>query len=198
MGTRTATLGVLLSGTGRTLANLIDHIRRGSLPARVGMVLASRECPGAAIARHAGIPVVVEPGRLPAARLESILQHHGVDLVVLAGYLHLVSIPESYRGRIVNMHPALLPSFGGPGMYGERVHRAVLDSGAPTSGCTVHLCGEAYDTGPIVLQRTCPVLPGDTPETLAARVFALEREAYPEALAMLIRRLPAAAHEARS
>lgn len=191
MRTHEATLAVLLSGTGRTLDNLLAHIRRGTLPARVGLVLASRECPGAAIARSAGIPVLVEPARLSAARLESALRQHDIDLVVLAGYLHLVSIPESYRGRVVNMHPALLPAFGGPGMFGLRVHRAVIDAGAHTSGCTVHLCGDEYDTGPILLQRSCPVLPGDTPETLAARVFELEREAYPEALATLIRQLPA-------
>ncbi|MFN0132847.1 MAG: phosphoribosylglycinamide formyltransferase [Phycisphaerales bacterium] len=189
MKTREAVLGVMLSGTGRTLENLLGHIRRGSLRARLGLVVASRECRGAQIARDAGVPVVVEPGRIAAQRLESLLLAHDIDLVVLAGYLQLVSVPRAFRGRVVNMHPALLPDFGGPGMFGRRVHEAVLAAGKRETGCTVHLCGDEYDTGPIVLQKTCPVLPGDTPDTLAARVFDLECQAYPEALGLLIRNL---------
>lgn len=185
-----ARLAVLISGGGRTLLNLQDHVERGTLPARIALVIASSdspEHPGASRARERGLHVEVIPGRIPRERLGAMLRAHGIDWVVLAGYLKLVEIPEAYRGRVVNIHPALLPRHGGPGMFGERVHRAVLASGDRESGCTVHLCDDRYDTGPIVLQRRCPVLPGDTPATLAARVFEEEKEAYPEALARLIR-----------
>jgi phosphoribosylglycinamide formyltransferase-1 len=172
----------MLSGSGRTLANLLGRIGRGDLPARVGVAIASRQCPGAQRARDANIPTLVMPGVIPAAELERALRAHGVELVALAGYLKLVDIPRAYEGRIANIHPALLPSFGGPGMHGRHVHEAVLASGARESGCTVHLVTAEYDRGPILLQRRCPVLPGDTPDTLAARVFAEECEAYPEAI----------------
>jgi len=106
--------------------------------------------------------------------------------VALAGYLKLFEIPDGFENRVTNIHPALLPSFGGKGMYGPNVHRAVIESGCRVSGCTVHLCDERYDTGPIITQLTCPVLESDTPETLADRVFALETEAYPSALRDLL------------
>jgi phosphoribosylglycinamide formyltransferase-1 len=108
---------------------------------------------------------------------------------VLAGYLKLVNIPPGYERRVVNIHPALLPGFGGAGMYGHRVHEAVLASGDGESGCTVHFCDEVFDRGPIILQKRCPVLPGDTPDMLAARVFDLECRAYPEALQLLFSRV---------
>lgn len=183
----TARLAVMLSGGGRTLLNLLDVIERGELAATIPLVIASRECVGADRARRAGIETRVVPGDITAERLAAILDEHRIDWVVLAGYLRRVRIPAKYRGRVVNIHPALLPDFGGPGMYGHHVHRAVLDAGVRESGCTVHLCDDAYDQGPIVLQRRCPVLPDDTVESLAARVFALECEAYPEALRRLIR-----------
>lgn len=181
-----ARLAVLISGGGRTLANLLQHIDAGGLDASVVLVIASKECPGAQRARERGIPTQVVPGVIPAETLASLLEQHRADLVVLAGYLKLVNIPRGYEGRVVNIHPALLPDFGGPGMYGQRVHEAVLRSGVTLSGCTVHLCDEVYDRGTILLQKTCPILPTDTPETLAARVFELERQAYPEALQNLI------------
>lgn len=179
-------IAVMLSGSGRTLANLCDRIGAGDLPARVAVVIASKECPGAQRARDRGIPTIIEPGVLPADRLDSILREHGAQWVALAGYLKMVNIPHAFEGRVVNIHPALLPAFGGPGMYGDRVHRAVLAHGCKIAGCTVHLCDERYDTGPIVLQRACEVRDDDTPESLAARVFELEQQAYPEALAALI------------
>lgn len=179
-------LAVFVSGTGRTLRNLIARCADGSLPARVGLVVASRECGAVEVARDAGVPVVVRAGDFRADELDAVLKGHGVGWVALAGYLRLLPIPEDYRGRIVNIHPALLPEFGGSGMHGLHVHRAVLASGAGRSGCSVHICDDRYDTGPIVVQRECAVLPGDTPESLAARVFALELEAYPEALRLLI------------
>src|SRR5205814_1238565 len=137
-----ARLAVLLSGGGRTLANLLDQIGAGTLPATIELVIASRESPGAQRARDAGIPVQVIPGVIPAARLGALLREHRIDWAILAGYLKLVQVPPGYEGRIVNIHPALLPSFGGAGMYGERVHPAVLPSGATESGCTVHLVDE--------------------------------------------------------
>ena len=180
-------LAVMISGGGRTLVNLLDRIADGTLAARIPLVIASRECPGAQRARERGVgSVLVMPGRIPASRLEAVLAEHGIDWVVLAGYLHLLEIPPRYQGRVVNIHPALLPEFGGSGMHGRRVHEAVLASGRAESGCTVHLCDAEYDGGPIVLQKRCPIFPGDTPEALAARVFELELKAYPEALRMLL------------
>jgi len=179
-------LAVMVSGTGRTLVNLAERIDAGDLNAQIALVIASRECPGADFARERGFTTVVERGVIPQERLEELLSGAGVSWAALAGYVRKVEIPETYRNRIANIHPALLPSFGGEGMYGARVHRAVLDAGCKVSGCTVHLCDERYDAGPIVAQRCCSVLEGDTAETLAARVFELEREVYPEALSMLM------------
>lgn len=184
--TAAANLAVLLSGGGRTLLNLLDRIDDGSLPARVTLVVASRECLGAERARQRGLTVRIEPGDIPIGRFESMLRDSGAAFAALAGYLRLVPIPAGFEDRILNIHPALLPSFGGSGLYGERVHRAVLGAGCKVSGCTVHLCDGRYDTGPILVQRACPVLHDDTPETLAARVFEEEKKAYPEALAALI------------
>lgn len=181
-----ARLAVLISGGGRTLANLHDRILAGALPAKIELVIASRECPGADLARARGLRTIIEPGRIPSERLLFLLRQVRADWVVLAGYLKYVEVPGEYRGRIVNIHPALLPAFGGRGMYGRRVHEAVLLSGARESGCTVHVVDEEYDHGPIILQKRCPVLPSDTPDTLAARVFELEKQALPEALAQLI------------
>jgi folate-dependent phosphoribosylglycinamide formyltransferase PurN len=175
----------MLSGGGRTMVNLCEAIERGELAAEIGLVVASKECGGAERARERGLATVVMPGVIAAERLGGVLRAHRIDWVVLAGYLKRVAIPEGYHGRVVNIHPALLPDFGGEGMYGGRVHRAVLASGARHSGCTVHLCDAEYDRGPIVLQRTCPVLPGDDEAALAARVFEEEKRAYPEALRRL-------------
>jgi phosphoribosylglycinamide formyltransferase 1 len=186
MHARPQRLAVMLSGAGRTLANLLEQSRTGRLPAQIALVIASRECPGTGIARAAGVEALVMPGVIPGAEFGRVLHERRIDLVALAGYLKLIQIPPEYRGRIVNIHPALLPDFGGPGMYGRRVHEAVLASARCESGCTVHLCDEHFDRGEIILQRRCPVLPGDTPETLADRVFELEKEAYPEALRRLL------------
>lgn len=179
-------IAVMLSGSGRTLENLAERIESGEVPATIAVVIASKECLGAQRARDRGIPTIVEPGVIPADRLEAIVREHGAQWVILAGYLKMVHIPRALESRVVNIHPALLPAFGGPGMYGDRVHRAVLDHGCKIAGCTVHLCDERYDTGPIVLQRACEVRPEDTPESLGARVFEIEKRAYPEAIAALI------------
>lgn len=162
--------------------NLADAIDDGRLDAAIVLVIASRPCRGADLARERGLKVTVASGDLSETEFATLLSEHHIDWVVLAGYLHLVSIPRSYEGRIINIHPALLPEFGGPGMFGRRVHEAVLASGATQSGCTVHLCDDRYDHGPIVAQAMCDVVPGDTPQTLAARVFKLECELYPQAL----------------
>ncbi len=181
-----ARLAVMLSGGGRTLANLLEKISAGELPASVVLVIASRECPGAQIARDAGIETIITPGVIAADELDAMLRSRGVEWVALAGYLQIVRVPSEYRGRVANIHPALLPKFGGPGMYGRRVHEAVLAAGERISGCTAHLCDDRYDTGPIVAQRCCEVHENDTPDSLAARVFALECEVYPRALRELI------------
>jgi phosphoribosylglycinamide formyltransferase 1 len=181
-----ARLAVLISGGGRTLSNIQDHIARGELRASISLVIASRGCAGADVARGLGLRVEVVPGEVPAAQLERLLSTHRIDLVVLAGYLKLLHIPTSYRGRVINIHPALLPKFGGMGMFGQRVHEAVLAAGEAETGCTVHFCDQAFDTGPIIVQRRCPVLPGDTPESLAARVFEAEKVAYPQAIRRVI------------
>ncbi len=184
-----ARLGVLLSGGGRTLLNLQREAIAGRLDASIVLVIASTECAGAARAREAGLNVRVIPGRIPGATLGALLREHRVDLVCLAGYLKLLEIPPGYEGRVLNIHPALLPKFGGPGMYGRHVHEAVLAAREKESGCTVHFCDARYDTGAVVLRRRCPVLPGDTPETLAARVFEEECRAYPEAIRRVLAEL---------
>jgi len=187
-----ARLAVFLSGGGRTFENLYRHFhpapggKAPASPASIRLVVASRECPGAELARRLGVPTAVIPGDIPADRLESILADAGAHWAVLAGYVRLLPTPPSLAGRIVNIHPALLPDFGGKGMYGRRVHEAVIAAGRRVSGCTVHLCTDEYDRGRILIQRTCPVYPDDTAETLAARVFEQELLAYPEALELLL------------
>lgn len=182
-------LGVLISGGGRTLKNISAHIEQGKLAAAIGAVISSGPTPGAEWARSAGH--VVELGRGPggmvdAAHLMQVVREQRLDYLVLAGYLKVVPIPPGFEERIVNIHPALLPSFGGKGMYGLRVHRAVLEAGCKVSGCSVHFVTEEYDRGPIIAQATCPVLDDDTPDALAARVFEAECRLYPRAIADLV------------
>jgi phosphoribosylglycinamide formyltransferase-1 len=177
---------VMISGGGRTLGYLKHACDEREIPARITGVVASRDCPGGEIARQLGIPVRVVAGEIPEAELERFVAEAGAAWVVLAGYLKKVRIPPSLVGRVVNIHPALLPKFGGAGMYGMHVHRAVLAARERESGCTVHFCDGAYDEGAIILQGRCPVLPGDTAETLAARVFEVECRTYPEALRMVL------------
>ncbi len=183
----TPRLCVMISGGGRTLLNLADHIERGTLEAEIAVVIASHHCAGVDRARTRGLQAIVMPGVPESSALERTLAEAAVDWVVLGGYLRLLRIAERYRWRFVNIHPALLPSFGGPGMYGMSVHRAVIDAGCRVSGCTVHLCDERFDHGPILAQRACEVSENDTPESLAARVFDLECALYPETLARLLR-----------
>ncbi|HUU31736.1 MAG TPA: phosphoribosylglycinamide formyltransferase [Phycisphaerae bacterium] len=186
---KTLRLGVFLSGGGRTLQNLLDHIRHGKLEAEVAAVIASRErIRGIELAKAAGLPThLVRPKDHPAVQaysdaLVKILDEARVDLVVLAGFLSYWIIPDRYLGRVVNIHPALLPAFGGEGMYGHHVHEAVLARGCKVSGCTVHFVNNTYDDGAIILQRAVPVYAEDTPDDVAARVFREECIAYPEAI----------------
>ena len=183
-------LGVLLSGGGRTMLNLLDRIRAGELAAEVATVVASRPCKGLERAREAGLPAhLVSRRRLSdtdaySAAITDLLVAAEVDLVCLAGFLSLWRLPPRYEGRAMNIHPALLPSFGGKGMYGRRVHEAVLAAGCKVSGCTVHFVTNEYDAGPIIVQRCVPVAEDDTSETLAERVFEQECIAYPRAISM--------------
>jgi phosphoribosylglycinamide formyltransferase 1 len=182
-------LGVLLSGSGRTLQNLLDRIDDGSLPARIQVVVSSHPgVKGLERAEKKKIPAVAvdykafadDRGFSEAVTRE--LDRHPIDLVIMAGFIRKYLFPKKYEGKVLNIHPALLPDFGGKGYHGERVHEAVLKSGAKESGCTVHVADLQYDKGPIILQKRVPVLAGDTVETLAARVFEAECEAYPEAI----------------
>lgn len=173
-------LAVLLSGSGRTLQNLIDRIGDGRLRATIAGVASDRD-------DAFGLQRAMEHGlegrhlREPSETW-SWLQELDVDLVILAGYLRLLPIVPEFHGRVLNIHPSLLPKHGGKGMHGDRVHQAVLKAGDSESGCTVHLCNERYDEGRVLLQARVPVLPKDTVASLAARVFAAECEAYPAAI----------------
>jgi phosphoribosylglycinamide formyltransferase-1 len=183
-------IAVLASGGGTNLQALLEHFdtlgekRAGD----VVLVASDRRDAGAlarATARRVPTAVIQTAGAAPGTQpLEAILGDHRVDLVALAGYLRLVprDVVERYRGRMVNVHPALLPAFGGAGMYGARVHQAVLDAGATVTGVTVHFVDQTYDRGPVIAQWPVPVLAGDTAASLAARVLRVEHVLYPLAV----------------
>jgi len=181
-------LAILLSGSGRTLENLIAEIEAGRLEASIEIVVASRgDVRGVEVARRAGIPTHVLPkSNTPLPNWSNAIFNAcravDADLVVMAGFLQLVEIPPDFVDRVINIHPSLLPAFGGKGFHGMHVHRAVLARGCTVTGCTVHVVDNEYDHGRILLQKTVPVLPEDTPESLAARVFAEECRALPEAI----------------
>ena len=184
-------IGVFASGRGSNFQAILDAIDQGILPARVSVLLSNKSDAGAfEIARAHSIPSVhlgqkqFADETLYAAAMLRVLKVYNVELIALAGYLKKIPtlVVREFQNRILNIHPALLPSFGGQGMYGHHVHEAVLASGAKLSGATVHLVDEEYDRGPIVLQKTVPVEEHDTPETLAARVLKVEHEIYPLAL----------------
>ena len=176
----------LLSGSGTTLENLCAHVDAGEVPAEVVLVVADRPgTQGLERARRRGIPTAVvdrrawrDPAAFDAA-VEGALRPAAPDLVVMGGFLSLWRVPADLRGRVLNVHPSLLPAFGGKGFYGDRVHRAVLESGVKLTGCTVHFVDDEYDRGPIVAQAAVVVEDDDTPETLAHRVQATERRLYP-------------------
>ena len=185
-------LVALVSGGGTTLQNLIDRVASGTLPAQIAGVVSSRaDAFGVTRAGRAGIPVSVvdaPPRRSRSGFADEVwaaVRGFAPDLVCFAGWLHLLPIPADFRHRVLNIHPSLLPAFGGKGMYGHHVHEAVLAYGARVTGCTVHFADDTYDTGPILVQKCVPVKDADTPDTLAARVFEAECEAYPEAIRLI-------------
>ncbi|MEW6511161.1 MAG: phosphoribosylglycinamide formyltransferase [Bacteroidota bacterium] len=190
-------IAVLGSGRGSNFRAILTAIQQGSIPdARICVVISNNSTAGILeIARANAIPAVhLSQKQFPdenafADAMLSTLQQHGADFIALAGYMKRVptSVVAAFRKRIVNIHPALLPRFGGAGMYGMHVHEAVLAAGETVSGATVHYVDEEYDHGAVILQRTVPVRPGDTPESLAERVLAVEHELYPEALRRLAR-----------
>ena len=182
-------LAVLLSGSGTTLQNLLDRSADGRLKARVVQVVSNRaDAYGLERARAAWVPTAVVERKGYgsreefSARIFDLCRRADADLVCLAGFLQLILVPDDFLGRVLNVHPALIPAFCGKGYYGRHVHEAVLTYGAKVSGCTVHFADNQYDHGPIILQRVVPVLDDDTPDTLAARVHEQENEAYPEAI----------------
>jgi phosphoribosylglycinamide formyltransferase-1 len=184
-------IALFASGRGSNVEAILRAVQSEQLPARVVLLLSNRPNAGALeVARSFAIPAVyLSPTQFPreeayVERLLALLNEYEVDLIALAGYLKKIParVIERYRNRIVNIHPALLPKFGGAGMYGRHVHEAVLAAGENISGATVHLVDEEYDRGPILMQKTVRVLPGDTPETLAARVLEVEHVLYPQVL----------------
>jgi phosphoribosylglycinamide formyltransferase-1 len=184
-------LAVFVSGRGSNLEAIFKAIESGGLDAEVGIVASSSSEAGAlGVATAKGVPTTVfsskmiPPDQSLADFMLNRLADHGIDFIALAGYLKKIpdEVIAAFHNRILNIHPALLPSFGGPGMYGHHVHEAVLARGCKVSGATVHLVNEVYDQGPIVAQRCVPVENGDTPDTLAARVIAVEHQIFPEAL----------------
>lgn len=185
-------VAILISGGGTTLRNLIHKIRAGQLHARIVLVISNNpNSRGLAFAEEAGIPYAVVDSKASASTeaLSTMIFHHcrqaGAELVAMGGFLKQLIIPEDFANRVTNIHPALIPAFCGKGYYGHHVHEAVLAYGAKISGCTVHFADNQYDHGPVILQKPVAVLESDTPDTLAARVFEAECEAYPEALELI-------------
>ena len=185
-------IAVLISGGGTTLRNLIQKIEAGSRSVEILLVVSSTpKAGGLQFARAAGIPsLVVRRRDFPSqddfsAEIFDRCRQAGVDLVVLGGFLKMLTVPDDFANRVLNIHPALIPSFCGDGMYGHFVHEAVLDYGAKVSGCTVHFADNQYDHGPVIMQKAVPVRDDDTPQTLAARVFEAECQAYPEVLNLI-------------
>jgi len=180
-------LGVLLSGSGRTLQNLLDRVVAGRLQGCIAGVASDRDD---AFGLQRALEHGVEARHLKdPSETWAWIEELDCDLVLLCGYLRLLPIVPEFEGRVLNIHPALLPEFGGKGMYGEHVHRAVLEAGRRESGCTVHLCDNEYDHGRVLVQARVPVLADDTATSLAARVFAAECEAYPAAVNLRWREL---------
>ena len=185
-------VAVLISGSGRTLKNFITLAAEDPRPIDIRLVLSST--PKASGLQHAGEAEIATKifKRSEAAsdedygqRIFAACREAEVDYVLMAGFLKLVPVPKDFSGRVVNIHPSLLPAFGGQGMYGNHVHQAVLDAGVKITGCTVHLVDNQYDQGPILWQQPVPVFDDDTADTLADRVFEAEKEAYPHVLKLL-------------
>jgi phosphoribosylglycinamide formyltransferase-1 len=189
-------LAVLISGSGRTLKNFIDLAAEDKLPVDIRLVVSSSPTAGGLqFAAEVGIPTRVvqrqnfEAGKAGDAAFGDAIfaacRAANVDYVAMAGFLKLAPVPVDFVGRVVNIHPSLIPSFCGHGMYGDRVHQAVIDAGVKVTGCTVHFVDNEYDRGPIIWQQPVPVFEDDTADTLGKRVFECEKEAYPHVLQML-------------
>lgn len=173
-------MAVLLSGSGRTLDNFHERIQKGTLHAEIAVVVSNQEkALGLEKAKRYGYPAFFAQDN---DLINHILADYPIDLIVLAGYLKLYTPPPALERAVLNIHPALIPSFCGAGFYGHHVHEAVKAKGCTVSGCTVHFANESYDQGPIVLQRCVNLIDSDTPDDIAARVFAAECETYPEAI----------------
>jgi len=188
-------LAAFASGRGSNFAAILECLERKSLPANYMVLISDKPHPAAAdLALNRGITFVhLNPKGFDAPeeyakRLLRELETYRVDWITLAGYLKLIpsEVVRRYRGRIMNIHPALLPMFGGPGMYGEKVHQAVIESGVKVSGATVHIVDEEFDRGPIVLQESVPVCYEDTAETVAHRVLEVEHRIYPQAVELAV------------
>jgi phosphoribosylglycinamide formyltransferase 1 len=186
---KTLNLAILISGSGTTLQNIIDRINDNDLNARIQVVVCnSPDAYGIKRAEKNSIPTAIvqrkdhnQSETFSNAIIEEI-EKYSVDLIILAGFLHLFKIPETYAGKVMNIHPGLIPSFCGKGYYGHHVHKAAIESGVKISGCTVHFVDNEYDRGPIIIQRTVHVNSDDTPDILAQKVFKEECIAYPEAI----------------
>ena len=185
-------IAVLISGGGTTLRNLLQKRAAGELAAEVVLVISSDpDARGLRYAVEANIPTCIVQRNAcdtPQAFSDAVFsrcREAGVRLVVMGGFLKHVLIPADFENRVTNIHPGLIPAFCGRGMYGHRVHEAVLDYGVKVSGCTIHFVDDHYDHGPVILQRVVPVEEDDTPERLAARIFEAECEAYPEAINLI-------------
>ncbi len=189
---------VFASGSGSNFQAIIDAVEANSIDARItGLITNNSNIQAIDRASNAGIPSrVILPSQYSDSTafglaILDVLEEWKPDLIVLAGYMIKVptNVTRRYRGRIINIHPALLPKYGGKGYYGERVHRAVLEAGEQESGCTVHYVDEDYDRGPIIDQKKVPVLPGDTPQTLAERVLHEEHQLLPQVIQQLLSKL---------
>lgn len=184
----TTKLAVLFSGGGTTILNLLDYIEDGKLDAEIVLSIASRsDITGIDRLADRGVDVAIakqdgDSIEVANTKIQAWLKEAQPDLILLCGYLRLLKIEPWMEGRVLNIHPALLPDFCGKGMYGNHVHEAVIKSGEKVSGCTVHYVDEQYDNGPTIIQKTCEVKTSDTPQILAQRVFTLECQAYPEAI----------------
>lgn len=187
-------IAVLISGSGRTLKNFIDLAAEGTLPVDIRLVISSNpRAGGLQFAHDAGIESQVlrrndyDTDADYGSAVFDACRAAEVDYVVMAGFLKLVPVPPDFETRVLNIHPSLIPAFCGLGLYGHHVHEAVLEHGVKVTGCTVHFVDNEYDHGPIIWQQPIPVFDDDTPETLAARVFEVEKEAYPHVLKLLAR-----------
>lgn len=178
-------IAVFASGGGSNFQAIADSCSDGTVPARVALCV-STDAEAGVVGRagRLGVSTHVLSGDEDADSINALLEKHGIDLVALAGYMRKIppTVVDTFRHRMMNIHPALLPSFGGKGLYGMRVHRAVIDHGVRWTGATVHFVDEEYDTGPIILQDVVPVRQDDTPETLAERVLRTEHRIYPQAV----------------